>query len=62
MSWQQARQLTIPEWEALREQWRKTPPTPVLMAAYVGYEPKEKPREFDAAAMAELAQYMGAGA
>lgn len=32
-------QLTLPRYNALQRFWMKHPPTPILMAGYVGYKP-----------------------
>jgi len=53
--WEDA--LTVPRLEAMREEWRKHPPLPVLAAAWLGY----KPRPRDDEALEELMRLFPGG-
>jgi len=35
--------LTIPRYQALQRQWRKTPPVPLLLARWLGVEEPSAP-------------------
>lgn len=59
-TWQQARNLTFPQYKALCAQWRKTPPAHVLLAGYVGYKaPPEVTPESQGEQLNELAGMAG---
>jgi hypothetical protein len=53
--WEDA--LTAPRLEAMREEWRRHPPLPVLAAAWLGY----KPRPRDGEALEELMRLFPGG-
>lgn len=38
-------ELDIPRLAAMNEHWRKHPPVHIMVAAYLGYEPKAQKRE-----------------
>lgn len=50
-------QLDFPSLKGFTDYWRSHPPVHVMVAAYLGIEPKkkaDKPREMDATVLAEL--------
>jgi hypothetical protein len=53
--WEDA--LTVPRLEAMREEWRRHPPLPLLAAAWLGY----KPRPRDDEALEELMRLFPSG-
>ena len=34
--------LTVPRLKALQEEWRRNPPVPMMVAAYLGIKPQDK--------------------